>query len=169
MAGHTSSFVEKASNQMLFLNGSLIKRAAWHLIFLSLWKDFKANFAGIIESLKQQRDFVDREALSIDIAESKIHRTKTQEQIQQAQQQLALTLEKDEKFAKITQLRHAMEWLAIDAEEQDWNLERISRRRHNSTCQWISKEPQIKSWLKNDSSSPIIWLNGKPGAGTLIL
>ncbi|CZR56608.1 uncharacterized protein PAC_06497 [Phialocephala subalpina] len=36
------------------------RRRAWHVIFLSLWKDFRPRFDSIINSLKEQRDLLDK-------------------------------------------------------------------------------------------------------------
>jgi hypothetical protein len=132
---------------------------------LSLWKDFESRFAGIIDSLKKQRDFVDREAASIDILEAKDSRRRLQEDIQQRQRHSAELLDQNEKVARITQFQHAVTWLAVDDKAQQTDYERIQNRRHDETCKWIMTQPQIVAWLRDDSKYPVLWLNGKPGAG----
>ena len=139
---------------------------AWSLIFLSLWKDFKSRFNSIVESLKKQRDFVDREAISIDIAESKESRNKAQEDIKQRQRRDMENLDHAEKNTRISHLQHSVAWLNVDETLQEAELERISSRRHGTTCEWVKKEPRIKAWLKDDAQHMLLWLNGKPGAGT---
>jgi hypothetical protein len=139
---------------------------AWSLIFLSLWKDFRSRFDSIVESLQKQRDFVDREAISIDIVESKESRNRAQEEIQQKQRKDIENLENAEKNRRISHLQHSVAWLTIDETIQEAELERISSRRHDKTSEWIMKEPRIKAWLKDDTQNMLLWLNGKPGAGT---
>ncbi|TVY35124.1 Vegetative incompatibility protein [Lachnellula occidentalis] len=145
------------------------RRRAWPLIFLSLWKDFQSRFEGIIDSLKSQRDFVDTEAASIDILEAKEFRTRVQYDIVQKQKHLAGLVEQNEGSARIAQLRHSIEWLAVDDKTQEDNILRISHRRHDETCQWVMKDPHMMAWIKNDSNHQVLWLNGKPGSGKSVM
>ena len=142
---------------------------AWHVIFLSLWKDFGSRFDYIIESLKKQRDFVDVEAASFDIVEGKESRTRIQDDIQRRQRQEMEMLEETEKNARISQLQHSITWLSMDEKIQETEHERTSKRRHDKTCEWVANEPQLKSWIKDDAQHQCLWLDGKPGSGTLSL
>jgi hypothetical protein len=141
---------------------------AWHLLFLSLWKDFGSRFDNIIESLKKQRDFVDTEAVSIDIVEAKQSRNRVQDEIQQRQKRDMEILEQSERSTRIAHLQHSVAWLSVDETIQEMEFEVKSSRRHEKTCEWIMKEPQMKAWLKDDTKHPLLWLNGKPGAGMLV-
>jgi hypothetical protein len=140
---------------------------AWRFLFASLWKDFGGRFSGIINDLKKQGDFVDREAASIDIVESKASRTQHQEEIKQQRENALLLLEEREKEARISRTRHAVAWLSVDMTDQEEHYERISKRRHDETCMWVAQQPCMEAWIKNDFKSPLLWLNGKPGAGKL--
>ena len=139
---------------------------AWHVIFLSLWKDFGSRFDHIIESLKKQRDFVDVEAASFDMVEGKEARTRIQDDIQRRQKQELEVLEEAEKNARISQLQHSIAWLSMDEKIQETEYERTSKRRHDKTCEWIANEPKLKSWIKDDARRRCLWLEGKPGSGT---
>ncbi|TVY89373.1 Vegetative incompatibility protein HET-E-1 [Lachnellula willkommii] len=145
------------------------RRRAWPLIFLSLWNDFQSRFEGIIDSLKSQRDFVDTEAASINILEAKEFRTRAQHDIEQKQKHLAGLVEQNERSARTAQLRHSIEWLAVDDKIQEDNLARSAHRRHDETCQWVMKEPHMKAWIKNDENHRVLWLNGKPGSGKSVM
>jgi hypothetical protein len=140
--------------------------AAWHILFLSLWKDFEGRFSRIINALKEQRDFVDREAASIDIAESKDVRSRLLEAIRRGEEESKQRFELEEKNARIMQLQHSMTWLSIDDEVQETEYDRISQRRHKGTCGWILEEPQMRAWITQDTKYPVLWLSGKPGSGT---
>ena len=141
---------------------------AWSIIFLSLWKDFQSRFANIIESLKKQRDFVDAEAASIDIVEAAESRARLQMDIEQKQKATTEMLERKEKGDRAARLQSSIEWLAVDDEVQETEYERMSRRRHVGTCEWIDELTQMKNWLKNDTRHPLLWLSGKPGAGMML-
>jgi hypothetical protein len=74
-------------------------------------------------------------------------------------------LEQNERNTRILQLQHSVSWLDVDEKVQDTALERISRRRHDKTCEWIFLDPQMRAWLEGDNRHRLLWINGKPGAG----
>lgn len=117
--------------------------------------------------LKKQRDFVDVEAASIDIVESAESRARLQFDIEQRQKASTEALERKEKIERIARLQSSVEWLAVDDMLQETEYERMSRRRHDGTCEWIDGLPQMKNWLRNDTRHSLLWLSGKPGAGMM--
>ncbi|CZR69490.1 related to vegetatible incompatibility protein HET-E-1 [Phialocephala subalpina] len=145
------------------------RRRAWHVIFLSLWKDFGSRFDSIIQSLKKQRDFLDIEAASFDIVEAKDSRMKLQDEIRRSQRREQETVEESERNARTNQLQHSITWLSADEKIQETVYERTSRRRHDKTCEWILNEPRWKNWIKDDSRNPSLWLDGKPGSGKSVM
>ncbi|KAH6710613.1 hypothetical protein BKA61DRAFT_612024 [Leptodontidium sp. MPI-SDFR-AT-0119] len=146
-----------------------LKRRAWHVLFQSLWKDFGTRFAGIIDGLRKQRDFIDREAVSIDILESKEARIRAQEEIEQRQKQSLLLIEQNESILTNLQFQQSVAWLSVDDDGQGMRLERLCRRRHDETCGWIMEQPELKAWMKSDGKDNIVWLSGKPGAGKSVM
>jgi hypothetical protein len=135
------------------------------LLFQSLWKDFGARFTGIIDGLKKQREFVDREAVSIDILESKESRIRAQEEIEQQQKHSTLLIGQNEAILKNLQFQQSIAWLSVVEQDQGMRFERLCRRRHDETCAWVMELPEIKSWMRLDATNIIVWLSGKPGAG----
>lgn len=134
-------------------------------MFLSLWKDFGARFKGIIESLKKQQEFIDKEAISFDIVEARDSRRRMQDQILENQKRELKIIEENEKRVSISQLLHSMAWLSADDKPQEIAHDKTSRRRHGVTCQWVADELQLKNWMKDDAKSSCLWINGKPGSG----
>lgn len=132
---------------------------AWHIVFISLWKDFQGRFQGIVDSLKKQRDFLDAEAASIHILEAKESRLKMQEDLHRFWKHEQIKLELAEKERGVMQFQHTVAWLAVDEKVQDSHYHRISGRRHDKTCSWILGDAKMKSWLNYDSKSPILWLS----------
>ena len=143
--------------------------AAWHVIFLSLWKDFGARFDGIINSLKEHRDFVDIEATSLDIVEARESRKRLQDDIRERRKRELDTLEENETNARIFRLQHSIAWLSCDEKLQETEYERILNKRHDGTCEWVVNNLNLKSWIKDDARHQSLWLNGKPGSGTFLL
>lgn len=121
-----------------------------------------------MEGLKKQRDFLDTEAMSIHMSESKDARAKLQNELQESQRSSLAVLDQLDSNAKISRLQHAVAWLAVDDKAQEDNFERISNRRHDETCVWIAKNGQFISWCRDDGNNPVLWVSGKPGAGKLI-
>jgi hypothetical protein len=138
---------------------------AWHIIFLSLWKDFGGRFGAIVYNLKKQRDFVDRETTSLHIAEVKGSLKRSREDFEQNTKTFLDILEEHETDARIARLRHAVAWLSVEESDQQQGYERSLARRHVTTCKWILSDTLMKQWISDDSNNPILWLTGKPGAG----
>ncbi|KAH7355162.1 hypothetical protein BKA65DRAFT_581895 [Rhexocercosporidium sp. MPI-PUGE-AT-0058] len=142
---------------------------AWHLIFLSVWKDFRARFDGILHTLEKHRDFVDREANSIDIVEGRAARSRMLEDIAERQRQTAGLLKSNETVNQLVQFHSSLSWLAVDDKKQEAERSRKSGRKHSGTCEWVGQVPEMKAWLQDNNSEPVIWLNGKPGAGKSVM
>jgi hypothetical protein len=121
-----------------------------------LWKDFESRFTGILESLARHRELVDKEAASIDIAEARSWRIRAEEDI-----------ERREKQRKEQQLHYVIGWLAVDDLLQEEEFDRLSDRRQDGTCEWVLTSPQLRAWIDEGDSEPVIWINGIPGAGML--
>lgn len=59
-------------------------------------------------------------------------------------------------------------WLSSAPVHQDQDNFSAAREDIPGSSGWILKQSQIKNWLiPTKTSSPIIWINGKPGAGIL--
>ncbi|EHL01888.1 hypothetical protein M7I_2068 [Glarea lozoyensis 74030] len=139
-------------------------QTTWHLLFSSLWTDFGGRFECIIKSLKQQRDFVDKEAVSFHIVESKLSRCAIQDQLQRAQKKELDQLKDKEENTRQLHMKHSISWLSIDEKNQEIEYERTSRRRHLNTCEWITEDQLYRSWIKDDNLHLCLWLDGKPGS-----
>ncbi|KAL5320545.1 hypothetical protein ACEPPN_011354 [Leptodophora sp. 'Broadleaf-Isolate-01'] len=45
----------------------------------------------------------------------------------------------------------------------------VLKERHPGTCEWLFRHANFESWAREDSKSPVLWLNGKHGAGKSFL
>jgi hypothetical protein len=134
---------------------------------MSLWKDFRARFQGIINTIEKHRNFIDKEANSINMVEDRAARTRILDDITEKQRQAAATLDDSDTQKRLLQLQSSTSWLAVDDKRQEAERSRRSAVRHAGTFGWVEQEPEMKAWLKDDDSEPFLWLNGKPGAGVL--
>lgn len=109
-----------------------------------------------MERLARYRDLVDKEALSIDIVESRIWRERINDEIEQKEQQ---------RFN--SQLQDVIGWLSVDDRLQEDDLDKLSRARQEGTCLWIENVSECTLWMMQSKSPSVMWLNGIPGAGKL--
>ena len=157
IAAHTPSFIEKVRPFLAVrIYPASLTDIAWQMLFDTLWKDFSSRFSTIIESLTRHRDLVDKEASSIDIAEARAWRIRTQEE-----------LEERERDKLLQQLNRTINWLRVDGDFQtpEDDLYRFSKTRLGGTCKWILREKILVNWRKDDEYHPVIWMKGIPGAG----
>ena len=98
---------------------------------------------------------MDKEAVSIDVVEARVWRMQVQE-----------NLERRDKEREVFQLQDVISWLDVEDCAQEDELDRLSYRRQAGTCDWILDALKAKSWMKDDTSDPVLWLKGIPGAGT---
>ena len=125
-------------------------------MFGSLWKNFESRFTGILENLARHRDLVDKEAISIDITESRSWRIKTEEDI-----------ERREKYRQEQQLHYTLNWLAVDDFLQEEELERLSDQREDGTCEWVMDRSPLTAWTTDEDREAVLWFHGIPGAGAI--
>jgi hypothetical protein len=132
---------------------------AWKQLFTATWKDFQASFKPILGDILRHRELIES--------------TASLEQLQEAR---GAHLQSQTKFAAFElgqnhkKMLDVVQWLS--AADSDADQEAFASTRHDipDTGRWVLNETKVKSWLDpNQSSVPIIWLNGKPGAGKLAL
>ena len=90
-----------------------------------------------------------------------------QHEVQRRQKREQDMLEENEKNLRISQLQHSIAWLSNDEKIQETQCERTSNRRHAGTCEWMANEPQFKNWIQDDTKRSCLWLDGKPGSGSV--
>ena len=130
-----------------------------------MWKTFDLRFQGILESLRKHRDLVDAEANAINIAEAKAWRSTQMDHIRQWRADHAYDIDKLKRERLATQTKKAMAWFGANEGQEDIFA------KFSSACDafddhWILKDSIVVSWLgQGGRDHPVIWLNGKPGAG----
>jgi hypothetical protein len=122
---------------------------------MSSWARFDTKFKPILDSLAKNVDLVDREAGSISIVEATAWRARAiEENAKRAQESL------------IFQQRAVVSWLMTTDSLQEDELDAQLGRCHADSCNWITKNPKLNAWMRRGPGKKILWLKGKPGAGT---
>ena len=138
---------------------------AWKIVFDSLWKTFNLRFQGILDNIRKHRDLIDAEANAINIAEAKDLRSTQLDQLRRWRADRAYEIEKLERDRLASQTREAVAWLGANEGQED-TFAKYSKACDASDSYWFLKESIILSWLgQGDRDDPVVWLNGKPGAG----
>ena len=100
----------------------------------------------------------------INITEAKAWRTAQTEQLERWRLERTKQVEKEDKIRLEADIRETVAWLSPPDDQEDL-LIKLSRTCNLKENHWILKNQQVLSWLKDSRDYPIVWLNGKPGAG----
>ncbi|KAH8587407.1 hypothetical protein B0O99DRAFT_733524 [Bisporella sp. PMI_857] len=131
------------------------RRRAWHLFFDSLWKSFEARFQGILKNLAHHKEMLMKEIVINDIIAARAWRA-------QALEESIIR----EKRSLDSCLHDSIAWLKVVDEQQDDELERLSIKRQQGTCEWVLKNPIFKKWNDDPHADSILWVKGNPGTET---
>jgi hypothetical protein len=126
----------------------------WKVFFMSSWARFETRFKPILDSLARNVELVDKEAQAISIVEAKACRSRAIEETA-----------KREQDNLIFQRQAVISWLQTDISLQEDELHTQLDRCHTDTCNWITKNHKLSSWIKRGPGKKILWMKGKPGAG----
>lgn len=72
---------------------------------------------------------------------------------------------KEEKQQAVVQFQSILTWLENHDSEQRDMLDQISSRCVAGTSEWVLKNSDIVSWLRNNDENSFVSLIGKPGSG----
>lgn len=78
---------------------------------------------------------------------------------------------KQEDEDSIKQYQAIVGWLKMDDTDQQIIFDSIASEaeKNEGTCDWILKQPTLVSWMRTQSETPFVWLQGNPGAGKSVL
>lgn len=107
---------------------------------------------------------IDQEANAINIAEAKTWRTMQLDQFRQWRADRAHDIDRIEQERQASQTREAVAWFGASEDQEDYYT-KYSRPCDGTKGHWALEKPIIISWLDQSRDNPVLWLNGKPGAG----
>ncbi|KAK6829654.1 hypothetical protein PG987_010238 [Apiospora arundinis] len=132
----------------------------WQSVFSESWKTCKSRFPGIIRNIAQRRSLIESKATPSQIEEV---RENLQHSLQIDERQL------DEQILRRT--RHVLDWLRPTNVSVDQAALVEARADYPGTGQWLLENALFKEWFdpKFPTIPPLLWINGKPGAGKTML
>lgn len=111
---------------------------------------------------------MDREANSLDIELNQEHRQKVLEDMEDRQRRDRAAADSTDQLQRDMQLQTSIAWLGINDTDQENELVSMCGTRCPRTFEWIEKVADVQHWLHNSTPASLLWLNGKPGAGTIV-
>ncbi|ORY16158.1 C2H2 domain-containing protein [Clohesyomyces aquaticus] len=147
--------LEFHQHAMRFFTGKV-----WKRFFRSVWKDFGTKFNGILKSLSRHKQLIETRA-------QLIHFRQYQEDIESMKMKLddMVTEERNKKTKSVK------EWIGAGSQTKlDHEKFCAVRSEYPTTGRWILKNEYINNWIEADvPATPLVWMNGIPGAGKTIL
>ncbi|KAK7428634.1 hypothetical protein QQZ08_004896 [Neonectria magnoliae] len=144
-----------------------VRRSGWKLLFLTSWGRFQRRFDNILEDLKNHGTLVDNEASAIHISEAQ----KMRQDIRTWREESLDQVRKFEEEQTARQHEFITSWLNIDESDQLAIFDAILAEgsEYPGTCDWILRNPKVKSWCQSKPDTAILWLQGTPGSGKSVL
>ncbi|KAE9985892.1 hypothetical protein EG328_006732 [Venturia inaequalis] len=142
-----------------------VKRPNWKIFFDSSWGRFQRRFKGILSDLARHAELVDTEANAFNISEAHKWRIEARNWRDQS----ITDIKRQDKQESFLQYQSMLSWLDVKQSEQDDIFNCLSEAYCPGTCDWISKNTSITSWMRHQPEQPYLWLKGKPGAGKSVL
>ena len=132
----------------------------WHKMFRALWKTFRTRFDPYLQGLRDNIALIQQHA-------SVQHFRDFQNSFHEQKRRF-----KDQATAEDRQRCQIVNgWLSNGSIAKEDQEAHSSRRRHDlSSGLWLLQKDEIRNWLDRGAyQSPIVWMNGPPGAGKTVL
>ncbi|KAF2736998.1 C2H2 domain-containing protein [Polyplosphaeria fusca] len=142
----------------------------WTKFFRSVWKNFNTKFQGILNSLRRHKQLVETRASLMHFQryeEDMAQFTRYQQDLNEIKSKMDQMIE-EERSKKIKAIK---EWLATGSQAAvDHERFLAVRQKYPNTGRWILKHETIDNWMHADvPATPLVWMNGIPGAGKTVL
>ncbi|KAJ1333131.1 ankyrin repeat domain-containing protein 50 [Microdochium nivale] len=144
-----------------------VKRSGWKLLFLTSWGRFQRRFNGILEDMARHEDLIDKEANALNISEAR----KMRDDLRSWREETVLSQRAADDELASRQLSFVTSWLKVDESDQLAIFDALSveGETYPGTCDWLTNDEAVRSYLKSLPSTANLWLQGIPGAGKSIL
>jgi len=144
------------SNPWSLSESTAIERGIdWQGLFKSSWRDFTTTITHISENMRRHRALIESGGSLGDF------------EIMQNSRQLAIHAFEKQAQDQVNLRRDIVgSWLCSFSCERQQETHRATRLVCKDSGRWLLDDSRFKDWLSPDyCSKPLLWLNGKPGAG----
>lgn len=127
----------------------------WQQFFKALWKSFDAEFADILRNLRAHMALIEAQATVAQFAEILATRASVEFEFDRS---------REEEVRRRRVMCH--QWLAAANFGADQETYARIRHEYTGTGEWLLQKNRFRSWFDpNFCSTPLLWMNGIPGAG----
>jgi len=147
--------------------GLTIVCEVWKTLFLTTWGRFERELETIITDLHRHEDLIDKEVNAHNIIEASAMR----ESLRAWREEKLELLAKEQKQQTARQMQGVITWLRLDDSDQITLFDFLDKvgESHPGTVDWVTKKPQVASWLRPTPDHPFLWLQGGPGTGKSVI
>jgi hypothetical protein len=133
--------------------------SVWKQVFLATWKGFTLKLNGIKENMARHRRLIESRASLMQY-----------EEVRKIRQQEEEETERTRQTDKRRRHQEVMQWLSPFIPDDLQESYRAIRAICPDAGRWILETPKVQDWLSpRYCSTPLLWLNGIPGAGEHLL
>ncbi|KAF2815322.1 uncharacterized protein BDZ99DRAFT_516056 [Mytilinidion resinicola] len=142
------------------------RQRAWKKLFHATWRTFRTDFGAIISNLQSHRRLLDSQAIFLGVQET----IKAMEELHETRRVLDDECKRrQDEDGKHRQLA-VVSWLSAADSASDHEDAFAVHEDEPDSGSWLFQHDSTKDWIDPYSSSePLLWINGKPGAGKTIL
>ncbi|KAF2973525.1 hypothetical protein GQX73_g157 [Xylaria multiplex] len=159
---HLKHVISLIYSDVLWFHRELLQhltKREWKALFLSTWGDFATCLDQISENIARNHRLIKSNVSYKDL-----------EEIQNIRASSIQTFKTNKTAQDISRRATIMQWLF----SYNCELDQARHRKMRSICKtpgaWLLRDSRFKEWSSTEfCSSPILWLNGIPGAGKTIL
>jgi len=142
----------------------------WKQLFQATWKTFRTKFSGLLENIRRNQHLVESQANLIQFKQLKEANLAHFEQLFQELHAARLKAEAEsrsiEDMEKSRRLGTLRAWLSAAPASSDYENFIRKLKDYPESGLWLANDDRIQSWLNPDTcGSPLLWVNGIPGAG----
>lgn len=127
----------------------------WKQFFQATWKGFVSKIQGLKDSLRHHRQLIESRATIVEIEEIRSLRRTTEAKLDNLQK------------ADMARRKAAVfRWLSSADTEVVHERHLKARSDNHNAGQWLLDDHRFQKWFDPVyCSTPLLWMNGKPGAG----
>ncbi|KAL8303462.1 hypothetical protein RB597_005051 [Gaeumannomyces tritici] len=135
------------------------RKKMWKRLFLANWSGFKTDISQLKENLARHRRLIESRASLTQFEETQSIRAAAEENLKQTKEDTQRRRRRD-----------VFQWLGSADMEAVHERHVTARAWSSKSCNWLAQDPVFKDWFDSDfCTMPLLWLNGKPGAGKSVL
>ena len=142
----------------------------WKQLFQATWKTFRTKFSGLLENIRRNQHLVESQANLIQFKQLKeanlVHFEQLFQELHTARLKAEAESRSFEDVEKSRRLGILRSWLSAAPASSDYENFIRKLKDYPESGLWLAHDDRMQSWLNPDTcGSPLLWVNGIPGAG----